>query len=298
MKSDLFIPITFQETRPDGAGTKIITATTPEQKIKVVECYDLVDRKTPDGARAFVKLIDDPNPLVLRKESLDPKRGYFLCSVALELEWSQPYFDELHRRTGFDGRGILPDLDLTPWHPWGCVCPTHDTMRIWTEHGHFCADIVVSSQDHDGKTAAERCDRYATQVMQGFIGDTKPCPQYIDSCRWGNGAMKLNPKWGKAPEYECVLGVETFFWAMAEWWLLFCANDAQREVVRMSDAIHRRNLKVDQKFMSDLHGANRYRHRSGITYDWNSHQLSWEAFQALQSLDDLPPPHTPKKATP
>ena len=117
------IGVHFTPTREDEAGTVRLVASSLRQKVRLFDHFKIFDMSDPTQMIAMAEALQSPEPYTHELtsppatapgvHSNNPNRGWFLTTTTLDLEWSTPYFDLLKRRTGFEGRGILPDIDLT-----------------------------------------------------------------------------------------------------------------------------------------------------------------------------------------
>jgi hypothetical protein len=276
------IGVHFTPTREDEAGTVRLVASSLKQKVRLFDHFKIFDMSDPTQMIAMAEALQSPEPYTHELtsppstapgvHSNNPNKGWFLTTATLDLEWSTPYFNLLKRRTGFEGRGILPDIDLAGADRWQNISHTHFTKRRWFEHGHFCMETVNSASDWNGKPAADLATRYAKRQALHDIAQTIPEPEYIQC---GNGMFKHNPRYANGVErWQAGTYSEEIWWALCDWWLATHANEAQKACIAASEAIHQKNVRGK----SDLHNNRNGYH---LQYDWHYPALTWEEFQAL-----------------
>lgn len=272
------IAVEFTQTREDGAGTVRLIASTLKQKVRLFDHFKLFSMEDPTQMIAMAEALQSSEPYaheLTSKENARDNKGWFLTTATLDIEWTKPYFDLLHRRTGFEGRGILPDIDLTGADGWQNISHTHFTKRRWFEHGHFCMESVNSASDWNGKTSAELATKYANRQALYDVAQTVPEPEYIQC---SNGMFKHNPRYATGREkWQAGTYSEEIWWALCDWWLANHANDAQKACIAASEEIHQKNVRGK----SDLHNN---RNGYNLHYDWQYPALTWEEFQTMTAF--------------
>ncbi len=250
-----------------------VTATTPESKHELLKHFRVHD----ENPVAMAQIITSPEPFTVTKEpAKGGSRAWFLCSSALDLEWTQPYFNELHRRTGYVGRGILPDLTpeyLTPRYKWAGLCFSHYVKSVSLQHGHFCFEVIVSSEDWNGRKAEDRCDSYAANGVQSELGDTRREPEFIPTGFGSN--MKHNPNYLKQHPPHPAFTSSWFWCALVDWWVENEATPPQRQFVEASGVLMGKLLVNG---VSDLHNM-RKEHSIRTSWEWDG--LGWDEFSKL-----------------
>lgn len=260
--------IEHKQTREDGGGSMTVTASTPEEKKHVIGHFRLHD----NDAVAQAQPILDSAPFVHTPEAgCRDNAAWFECTGSLDMEFSTPYFREYEKRTGDTGRGILPDIDLTPAYPWDGLRFTHYMEQFWTEHGHFCFRAIVQSRDWNGKAAADRADGYALDAIQEMVGTRYLEPEYIET--GFGGQMKRNPNYLKRHPVKPALSADWLFQALLEHWLKEKATPGQRELFAL-------NIEVMRQARCSS-GLFSLRENSGIRKSWETDGLvTWDQFKA------------------
>ena len=266
------IELNADETRADFGGSMVVTATTVAEKMDTIQHFRLFDGDPLKAAKA----ISSKKPLVVTKSGGRDNGAWFQIESSLDVPFSTPYYEELRKRTGYEGRGILPDIGaefLTPRYPRGPLRYTHYVRGIWTGHGHVCFDALVHSQDWNGRKAGDRAQPYAETNIAREIGDTKIEREFMEL---GNGLLRRNPNYLRQHAPHPALTAQWFFSALVDWWLANEANEAQRELVRVSGEL----MKENHNGVSDLHCI-RHNWDGGIRHDWNKPVVKWAKFQKL-----------------
>jgi hypothetical protein len=260
----------------DGGGALVVTAHTPEAKLAVLKHFRTLDLETPEGAKALVSILGSPEPYVVRKggEPRQDNRAYFLVSGCLELDFTAPYFRALAERTGYTGRGILPDLTpeyLTPRYKWQGLCHTHYVKQVWLEHSHLCYEVVVSGTDWNRKTAEQNATAYAADYMAESVGTRDQEPEFKAD---RNGTFSPNPNYLKRHAARPAFAADWLWSALVDWWLANEATPAQQDLVAVDGALMAKN----HRGTSGLHDL---RFPQGLRRSWDSDLITWGTFRFL-----------------
>jgi len=287
------IAVEFTETREDGAGTVRLIASTLKQKVRLFDHFKLFSMEDPTQMIAMAEALQSPEPYVHELTSPpmntgeektfcgSKNKGWFLETVTLDLEWTEPYFKLLNHRTGYVGTGLLPDMDLTGADGWQNICHTHFTKSRQIVQGHFVAEYVDQSSDWDGRKAADRAPNACLRHAKYDVGVTLHEPEYIEC---GN-LFRRNPNYATGREkWSTGVHSEEIWWAICDWWLNHHANDTQRALVQRSHEINSKN----HRGVSDLHNHRGY---GNLRWSWHHHEVKWEDFHTITEFDFDQPKH-------
>ncbi len=281
------ITVEFIQTRNDGAGTVRLIASSLKQKVRLFDHFKIFNMEDPTQMIAMAEAMQSSDPYIHElnsKEDSRDNRGWFLTTATLDIEWTKPYFDLLNKRTGFLGRGILPDIDLIGADGWQNISHTHFTKQRRFEHGHFIMEIVHQSQDWNNKTASERTFASAIRQAKHEIAQTIHETEFIEN---NNGTYSRNPRYANGVDrWQIGVYSDEIWWALCDWWLETHANDAQKACVAASQSIHFKNVRGTSDLHNNKNGYN-------MQYDWRYPALSWEQFQ---NLTEFPIPNVEKDA--
>jgi hypothetical protein len=263
------------EGRADHGGVFTIEATSPKDKAAVIAHFRLPEAAEP---LALAELIMSPEPLI---HSPSPgsrdNAAWFNVTSSLPLEFTTPYYKELCKRTGYEGRGILPDIPAEFFAPYlDRMAHTHYPIKVWTEGGHLSYDTIVSCQDWNKIAAADYAPRRAAECFASKLGRREACPEFIEL---GNGTFRKNPAYPRINPAQPALESHWFFGIVIDWWLLHTATPQQRELVETSGAL----MFANHRGVSCLHNLREY---YGVRVAWDDKVripslYTWKEFAAL-----------------
>jgi hypothetical protein len=167
---------------------------------------------------------------------------WFEVASTLGPEWISPYLERLRNLVGY--AASVPTMPA-PRYPEGyCVNlqHTHIVTDSWMNGDGFVFTGFVHSRDWNGRTAAQRYQKYFDERVRSAVGDTKREPEFITM---NNGWMKRNPNYLKhhAPHPACTSA--PVLDNLLQWWLAERATPGQRDIVLGEIANHRTVCKSD-----------------------------------------------------
>jgi len=276
---------TFNEKpdRDDFGGTLTIAATTPDEVCHLAKHFRIFD--TDSNAEDALALAAAIGERRLEHTIGTDKRPAYEIHGCLGPKWSEPYIDEVKRRTGWHLPASLT-MDLTPHYKWGGLCHTHYLERIWIEDGCFCYKAYVTSGDWNGKTAGERAAPYADESVRGVIGyDATYEKRLIVIGHDGRGnpihseqSVRVPPKPG--------IGCKEIFAAILDHWLAEHANGAQRAWVEADKKVHE-HIRCGSDFYKCGQFGGWISPECFLRKDWEKGYISIEKFISLKP-DEMP----------
>lgn len=210
------------------------------------------------------------------------KRPCFEINGALDLEFTEPYYNAMAKYLGYEGRGILPDLELNGFE---ALRATFIKRRLWLDNGHLCFQCYETAEEWNKRTAGENAERYAIDYLQEEIGDRKHEPEYIPADQWG-ATLKHNPNYLKRHRPHPALTCEWLWRELVQWWLDNEATPEQRELVEQDRELHQRLFPGLTKLGKKAAGGIDLQHNRGPSYDglrssWEGPCVTWDEFKAM-----------------
>lgn len=208
------------------------------------------------------------------------KRPCFEISGALELEFTQPYFDAMAKYLGYEGRGILPDIQLTGFDP---LCATRILREAILDNGHFCYVCYVTAEPWNGKEAHEYAEQIATRYMKKELGFEPTPREFIEN---NNGTYRKNPEYGRTQKIVPGLHSEWLWRDLVSWWMKNEATPEQVELIEQDRELHQKLFPGLTELGKKASGAidlqyNRGPDYGGLRRDWEGPAVSWEEFKQL-----------------
>jgi hypothetical protein len=275
------VTITHTPTREDFGGVITVVAESPAEIVEVAKHFRLLDTSKPEDV---LKLAEMMAAGTYTHEVRSEKRPWYEVQVALDYPFTAPYLDGLAKLTGCDDLASnFPDMDLLDRYPHK-LGHTHTVTAIALEGMHVVATVLITSEDWNGKKAAERAEPMAERYLAAEIGTTKHEPEFIAN---NNGTFSHNPNYLRQNKPEPGLGCSWLWDAMVSHWLEHRATDQQRDIIRRARELgsHTGSLELTGFPKSLPYGGFYYGDPAG-TVNWDSKgtkvaHISFEAFAKL-----------------
>lgn len=152
------------------------------------------------------------------------KRPVYAVSACLDFDFTAPYKEWAKRNFGFDG--VFPDLEIP--RKWDGLIATNYQARIYTENEHICFDAFTTSEPWNKKNAQDYAESRVVDCVGEEFGTRRQEPEFIDV---RNGQYQRNPNYLRRHRATPLASNARLKRAFFEWWMVNCANDAQKAIV-------------------------------------------------------------------
>ena len=248
------------ETCTDGGGALLVTAHTPEAKLRVLNHFNEESKL----AECWLS----PEPLGLLRTGSEDRR-YYCCRGTLDKEFTSPYYDRLQTMTGRDMRGETIDAAvLTGFYPREGLLHTHYVMGVSVSEGALSYDFVIAAQEWNKRAASVNAERYAMDYAQESLGERYVEREFIENT---SGTYRRNPSWLVRHPVRPHFGYQNWFMkAICSIWQQRHATPGQLEA-----------LEVNKVVMGEALCEGELWSAKQLRRDWVTPEISWEEFQEL-----------------
>lgn len=259
--------------RSDGGGITRIEARDKKSIIHLNNHFELTDDPV-----TVCQFIDEGSAVATLGTE---KRPSFVTEV-VNTEQFAAYLKALKGRTGYEFQPTDHIPDLAPHYKWSGICHTHYVESAEILGCEFRAVVHDTSEDWDGRKAADRAPRLMREHVAETLSDREVIREFVHAYEVpghrGNAIMR-NPAYasGRKGALKNNLGCEEIFDALMRWWMDNHATDEQLDIVAKDEALYEKLFPA----IGHVGSLRENKFERGLRTSWESDGfISWEDFAA------------------